>query len=37
MKTHRIKAVMVRHLYEIRRNADRVTDMVYWPVLDIIV
>jgi ABC-2 type transport system permease protein len=37
MKTHRIKAVMMRHLYEIRRNADRVTDMVYWPVLDVIV
>jgi ABC-2 type transport system permease protein len=37
MKTHRIKAVMMRHAYEVRRNADRVTDMVYWPVLDIIV
>ena len=37
MKTHRIKAVMMRHLYEVRRNADRITDMVYWPVLDIIV
>jgi len=37
MKTHRIKAVMIRHAYEVRRNGDRVTDMVYWPVLDIIV
>src|SRR5579885_2865815 len=37
MKTHRVAAVMVRHAYEIRRNADRITDMLYWPVLDIIV
>ena len=37
MKTHRINAVIVRHLYEARRNFDRVTDLVYWPVLDIIV
>jgi len=37
MKRHRIEAVMLRHFYEARRNADRITDMVYWPVLDIIV
>jgi hypothetical protein len=37
MKTHRMKAVIMRHAYEIRRNVDRVTDMVYWPVLDIII
>jgi ABC-2 type transport system permease protein len=37
MKTYRVKAVMLRHAYEIRRNVDRVTDMLYWPVLDIIV
>ena len=37
MKPHRIKAVMLRHTYEARRNMDRVIDMVYWPVLDIIV
>jgi ABC-2 type transport system permease protein len=36
MKMHRIKAVMLRHGYEARRNLDRLTDMVYWPVLDII-
>ena len=36
MKTHRIAAVMMRHLYETRRNVDRITDMIYWPVLDII-
>ena len=37
MKSHRIQAVMLRHFYEARRNPDRITDMVYWPVLDIIV
>lgn len=36
MKAHRITAVMVRHVYEARRNFDRITDMLYWPVLDII-
>ncbi len=36
MKSHRIIAVIVRHAYEARRNADRITDMVYWPVLDIL-
>ncbi len=37
MKINRVKAVMLRHAYEVRRNVDRITDMVYWPVLDIIV
>ncbi|HEY2664589.1 MAG TPA: ABC transporter permease [Candidatus Binataceae bacterium] len=37
MKSHRIQAVMLRHFYEARRNPDRITDMVYWPVLDVIV
>ena len=36
MKAHRIVAVMARHAYEARRNVDRVTDMVYWPVLDVV-
>jgi ABC-2 type transport system permease protein len=36
MKAHRIVAVMVRHAYEARRNVDRVTDMIYWPVLDVV-
>ena len=36
MKIHRINAVIVRHLYESRRNFDRLTDLVWWPVLDII-
>jgi len=37
MKYHRIAAVVQRHYYEARRNVDRITDMIYWPVLDIIV
>ncbi len=36
MKIHRINAVIVRHLYEARRNLDRVTDTIWWRVLDII-
>jgi ABC-2 type transport system permease protein len=36
MKAHRIVAVMARHAYEARRNVDRVTDMIYWPVLDVV-
>jgi len=36
MKSHRIVAVIVRHAYEARRNIDRITDMVYWPLLDIL-
>jgi ABC-2 type transport system permease protein len=36
MKIYRINAVILRHLYESRRNFDRVTDLVWWPVLDII-
>ncbi|HYL59942.1 MAG TPA: ABC transporter permease [Candidatus Acidoferrales bacterium] len=37
MKFHRIAAVIERHAYEARRNVDRLTDLLYWPVLDIIV
>lgn len=37
MKLHRIAAVIVRHAYEARRNLDRVTDALYWPVMDIVV
>jgi ABC-2 type transport system permease protein len=37
MKIHRIHAVVVRHLYEIRHNANHVTNMIYWPVMNIAV
>jgi ABC-2 type transport system permease protein len=33
----RVKAVMMRHLFDARRNFDRITDMIYWPILDVIV
>lgn len=36
MKSHRIWAVVVRHTYEARRNVDRITDMVYWPIINVI-
>ena len=36
MKLHRINAVIERHIYESRHNFDRVVDMIWWPVLDII-
>ncbi len=37
MKWHRIRTVIRRHAYETRRNLNRVTDVVYWPILDIVV
>jgi ABC-2 type transport system permease protein len=37
MKAHRIWAVMYRHGCEARRNLNRVTDTLYWPVQNIIV
>jgi len=37
MKPHRIAAVVVRHGYEARRNLDRITDAIYWPIMDIVV
>jgi len=36
MKLHRINAVIERHIYESRHNFDRVVDMIWWPVLDIV-
>jgi ABC-2 type transport system permease protein len=35
MRFNRIQAVVLRQLYEARRNPDRVMDMLYWPVLDV--
>lgn len=34
MKWHRIKAVILRHLYPLRRDFDLLSDMVYWPLID---
>ena len=36
MKWHRIWAVIIRHLYETRRNLDRLADTLYWPIMDIV-
>lgn len=37
MKLHRIQAVVVRHLYNFKHNWDRVSDCVYWPIMDMLV
>ena len=36
MKAHRIGAVVLRQAYEARHNLDRVTDALYWPVIDVL-
>jgi len=35
MKLHRLFAVLLRHLYATRRSLDRLTDIFYWPTIDI--
>lgn len=37
MKINRIWAVILRHFYEARHNFDRIMDMVYWPILDVLI
>jgi ABC-2 type transport system permease protein len=37
MGFNRIAAVVERHFYDARRNMERVTDTLYWPVMEIIV
>ena len=37
MKPYRIKAVILRHAYEVRHNANHITYMVYWPIVNIVV
>jgi len=37
MRRNRIEAVILRHLYEIRHNANHLINMVYWPVVNIVV
>jgi ABC-2 type transport system permease protein len=36
MKWHRIYAIILRHVYNFRRNPDHWTDSFYWPVIDIV-
>src|SRR6202451_4807388 len=35
MKLYRIRAVIMRHMYELRRNPNHLTNMVYWPVINV--
>ena len=37
MKLHRIAAVILRHTCEARHNLNRIAEMVYWPVQNIVV
>src|SRR5271167_3090145 len=37
MKSYRIKAIILRHAYEVRHNANHITYMVYWPIVNIVV
>src|SRR5271163_5341909 len=37
MKLYRIRSVVLRHTYEVCRNANHITYMVYWPVVNIAV
>ena len=36
MKWHRIWAVVLRHMYLYVRSFDRISDAIYWPVMDIL-
>jgi len=36
MRLHRVIAIIIRHSYEARRSMDRVTDTVFWPVIDVL-
>lgn len=35
MKLHRIWAFGLRHLYPLKRDFDLLSDMIYWPIIDI--
>jgi ABC-2 type transport system permease protein len=37
IKLHRIRAVILRHYYDTRRNINRIAEMLYWPVQNIVV
>ena len=36
MKWHRINGLLIRHLYLYRRSFPRIADLLYWPVMDIL-
>ena len=37
MKLYRIRSVILRHTYEVIHNANHITYMVYWPIVNILV
>jgi ABC-2 type transport system permease protein len=37
MKRYRINAIILRHAYEVRHNGNHLANMVYWPVVNIVV
>ncbi|HLD02003.1 MAG TPA: ABC transporter permease [Patescibacteria group bacterium] len=37
MKLHRIYAIVLRYIYLFRRSYDRLSDVFYWPTIDLIV
>lgn len=37
MKWHRINALLIRHLYLYQRSFPRILDIVYWPVMELLV
>lgn len=36
MRLHRVSAMVVRHLYLFPKSLDRITDALFWPVIDIL-
>src|SRR3989344_4658004 len=36
LSLHRITGLSIRHLYPLRRDFDLLSDMVYWPIIDIV-
>ncbi len=36
MKFHRINALLIRHLYLYKRSMPRIMDLVYWPVMELL-
>jgi ABC-2 type transport system permease protein len=36
MKRYRIKAVILRHAYEVRHNGNHIANMIYWPVVNVV-
>ena len=37
MKWHRINALLIRHLYLYKRSFPRIMDIIYWPVMELLV